>query len=364
MTRTLALKLKQSALSIAFFILASLLLYFNDSFFRTAPDLQQIGEYRFVQNFFSYLVGGAMAGALFCLFEFFLLENLFSRFGLLALTVGRALVLMLIYLLMTTSMSFYYNMSGTGESLFSPAVLAGVHEYLTGPVFVINMVFYSIFAVLLVYFHQVAAIVGRGVLGKFLFARYKKPRIVERVFLFLDVNSSTKIAEEIGHERFFALIQDFLIEAGKEILEHDGEINKYVGDEIIAVWPIHSGATEGKAVACLFAIHARIAARADYFRAQYGHVPEFKSALHAGPAMVGELGDWKREIAYMGDVLNTTARIQGACKKFNTWVLVSEDYCKLVRPESGWKFEIVGRGRLRGKDQAVALFRVKQTNAA
>ncbi|MCR9142130.1 MAG: adenylate/guanylate cyclase domain-containing protein [bacterium] len=360
MSRALLMKFRQCGLSIAFFIGISLLLFFNDSYFRTAPDLIQTNEYPALENMFTYLMGGLMGGVLFCAFEFFLLENLFSRFGLLVLTAGRAAVLMAIYFTLSISLSLYYNMNLSDQGPLSPEVLNGVTGYISSPIFVINMVFYSIFAVILIYFHQIATIVGRGVLGKFLFARYKKPRIVKRVFLFMDVNSSTSIAEEIGHERFFALIQDFLVESGKEILEHGGEIYKYVGDEIIAVWPVREGGEGAQAMACLFAIRARIASRADYFRDRYGHVPEFKSALHVGEAMTGELGEWKREIAYMGDVLNTTARIQGACKKAGAWLLISQDYRDLVQNDAGYEFQLIGRGRLRGKDQPIALYRVEQ----
>ncbi len=357
MTRSTAMKLRQSGLSIAFFVGASFLLYFNDAYFRTAEDIRQLEEYRLLFNLTNYLLGGLMGGILFSLFEFFLLENLFARYGLAALTIGRAFVLMAIYVSMTTVLSFYYNTSETNLPPWRPEVVQRVLDYLTSPVNTINLVFYFAFAMILVYFHQISAIVGRGVLGKFLFAHYKRPRIVARVFLFLDLTSSTSIAESIGADRFFALIQDFLTDAGREILEHGGEINKYVGDEIIAVWPLEEGARRGAALCCVAAIRSRIAGRANHFRELYGYVPEFKAGLHAGEAIVGELGDWKREIAYMGDVLNTTARIQGACKKTGDWVLVSEDYRSLMADPERWRFKLAGRGRLRGKENSISLYR-------
>ncbi len=176
----------------------------------------------------------------------------------------------------------------------------------------------------------------------------------------MDINSSTSIAEDIGHERFFSLIQEFHVEAGKEILEHGGEIYKYVGDEIIAYWPVASGAGKAQALACLFAIQDRIAQQASKFTERYGHAPAFKSGLHVGSAMTGELGDWKREIAFMGDVLNTTARIQEACKKIGTWLLVSDAYRALIESPERWQFTEAGRGRLRGKEEAITLFTVER----
>ena len=51
---------------------------------------------------------------------------------------------------------------------------------------------------------------------------------------------------------------------------------------------------------------------------QYGVVPEFKAGFHVGFATVGEIGVLKKIIAFSGDVLNTTSRIQSNCNKFDT----------------------------------------------
>lgn len=359
MRRTTRMKLRQTALSAGYFSACALLLFFNDFYIRKAPDIQQIGTYRPWLTLFTYVSGGLLGGALFSVVEFFLLARQTSRFGLAVLATGRAVVLLAIYVVVSTVFSFYYQVSVTGLDFWEPEVRRRVFAYITSPTNTINQVFYFVFALILVFFHQIAGIVGHGVLGKFLFARFKRPRVVEQVFVFLDLNSSTRIAEELGAARFFALIHEFVVEAGEEILEHGGEIYKYVGDEIIAVWPVEYGARRAQALACLCAIRERIAARSDYFLECFGHVPEFKSGIHVGPAIVGELGDWKREIAFMGDVLNTTARIQGACKKAGTWLLVSEEYSSLVRDKERWGFRLAGRGRLRGKDAVTSLYSIE-----
>tara|TARA_Y100001937_G_scaffold61180_3_gene83767 strand:- start:43031 stop:44224 length:1194 start_codon:yes stop_codon:yes gene_type:complete len=350
---------KQLSLFVIYFLCISLLLFFNDTYIRTAPDLKQLGEYHAFPSFLTYILGGLFGGIMIAIFELFLLGNLFKKYGLIVLSLGRGVFLVAVYLAMTIALSFAYNVVTAQLPPYDPAVLVGVWEYMTGPVVLINLVFYSVFVIILIFFHQIVDLVGRGVLGKFLFGRYKVPRVVDRTFLFMDMNASTTVAEQIGHVSFFELMQDFLVQAGIEIREHGGEINKYVGDEIIAVWNVDGGARRALALKCLLAIAVRLQKRASYYQEIYGLVPDFKSALHVGPAMVGELGDWKREVAYMGDTLNTAARIQGACKKLKARVLISEDYQRLMIDTTPFKMEFAGKGRLRGKEKALSLFRVE-----
>ena len=356
-------RLKQVFFFTLYFCTVSLLLFFNDAYIRTAPDLQQIGPYYPYQNLLSYLAGGLFGGLMVAIFELFILGNLFKKYGLLVLGVGRGLFLVLLYFIMSLALSFGYNCIITGLPPYHSEVLSSVWIYMTGPVLLINLVFYSVFVIILIFFHQIIDLVGRGVLGKFLFGRYKVPAVVDRTFLFMDMNDSTSIAERIGHVVFFELMQDFLVEAGVEIREHGGEINKYVGDEIIALWNIDQGARNGLALKALLAIKKRLESKSGYFEEKYGVVPDFKSALHIGPAMVGELGDWKREVAFMGDSMNTTARIQGACKKLKAQILVSEDYCNALIDTTRYRLEFAGKGRLRGKEAPLSLYRASSLEA-
>ena len=54
-------------------------------------------------------------------------------------------------------------------------------------------------------------------------------------------------------------------------------------------------------------------------------VPEFRAALHCGEIVAGEIGDLRREIAYVGDTLNVAARLLDAAKTLGRDVLVSTE---------------------------------------
>ena len=64
-------------------------------------------------------------------------------------------------------------------------------------------------------------------------SKHLKPKDEKRIFMFLDLKSSTTIAEEIGHRRYFEFISDFIADVTTPILNNHGEIYQYVGDEIV-----------------------------------------------------------------------------------------------------------------------------------
>jgi adenylate cyclase len=74
-----------------------------------------------------------------------------------------------------------------------------------------------------------------------------------------------------------------------------------VGDEAIITWGRDAGSSG--ALEAFFSIGEAIAAREGYYRARYGDVPRFRAGLHFGKLVVGEMGDYKQEIALLGDVM-------------------------------------------------------------
>lgn len=334
----------------------------NSYLVRQAPDILEVAPYDVRLNFINYLLGGFLGGLLFAVFELYFLKNLFLRYGLITMTLGRLFFFLVVYFLLNVLLSMIYHMQTLGGGLLDSRVLEGVLKYMSGPEPILNLAFFGLFAGMLIFIHQIIPLVGRGVLGKFLFGRFKKPGLVHRTFLFLDMNSSTSVAERVGHVEFFRLMQDFLVQAGEEIQNHGGEIYKYVGDEIIATWNIDEGARRARALQCVQSIGQRLYDSADYFQSSYGVVPDFKAGLHVGQAMVGELGHWKREVAYMGDSLNVTSRIQSACKSLKARILLSEDYHRLMIDHTRFKLQKAARGKLRGRESPMTLYKVECVN--
>ncbi|MEO5945516.1 MAG: adenylate/guanylate cyclase domain-containing protein, partial [Chitinophagaceae bacterium] len=137
-----------------------------------------------------------------------------------------------------------------------------------------------------------------------------------------------------------------------------GRIYQYVGDEAVVTWPLKKGIKFAVCIRCFFAIQKQIRRYKAYYEERYGRVPEFKAALHGGPIVVSEVGKYKSEIAYHGDVLNTTARMLGKCHELVSELLVSDTVLKLVELPKYIKADQMGTFQLKGKLQEIELHSV------
>ncbi len=173
--------------------------------------------------------------------------------------------------------------------------------------------------------------------------------------MFLDLKGSTTIAEKLGEQKYFSFIQKVFKDVTPVLLETKGEIYQYVGDEIIITWKIKNGIKNLNCIRCFQNIKKLLKDLAPVYEAQFGVVPEFKAGLHAGKAIVGEIGIIKRDIAYSGDVLNTAARIQSKCNEFGVSLLFSEDILGLF-PAAPFSAKFIEKVMLRGKSNAISLY--------
>lgn len=200
---------------------------------------------------------------------------------------------------------------------------------------------------------------GPGMFKDFLLGKYFRPKREERIFMFLDLRSSTTIAEKLGEEKYFNFLKDVFKDATAPIVYTKGEIYQYVGDEIVISWKTDKGVKNASCVRCFYEIQRILRQRAPYYEAKYHVIPEFKAGLHYGYVMTGEIGVIKRDIAFSGDVLNTTARIQSKCNELGVNILLSKNLLdQLALPPNSFLPKKIGNILLRGKKQEVVLFTV------
>jgi adenylate cyclase len=128
-----------------------------------------------------------------------------------------------------------------------------------------------------------------------------------------------------------------------------------VGDEAVVTWPMKKGLRFAVCVRCFFAIQKQVARFKKQYLKRYGRVPEFKAALHGGKIVVSEVGKYKSEIAYHGDVLNTTARMLSKCHELNAEFIVSDFVLEHVVLPPYLLTENLGVFQLKGKQQELTL---------
>lgn len=183
---------------------------------------------------------------------------------------------------------------------------------------------------------------------------------VERIFMFLDIRSSTSIAEALGHLRYFELLHDFFRDIATPISINKGQIYQYVGDEVVLSWDLQSGLDNGKCLRCFFDIADEIEKLAPRYKEKYDIVPAFKAGMHYGKVSTGLVGTLKKEIIYTGDVLNTASRIEGMCNTHNVDLLISESLIDKLPPTDSYTPKRIGEINLRGKRSEIILYTVER----
>lgn len=264
-----------------------------------------------------------------------------------------------IYLLVKT---LYFTFVSLTVIVLSFAFLKTPHSSseLQKNIFVSGVVITLAISFMVSFLQMLNRMLGQSTLFKFFTGRYHKPVEEERLFMFLDLASSTEIAERIGHIRFHVFLNAFFYDITDAILKNGGEIYKYVGDEIIISWKVRGGRKNNNPIQTFFEICHVIEKKRENYLRNFGYSPQFRVGIHCGIVVAGEMGDYKREIAFLGDTVNTASRIQGSCKTFGKNLIVSgealdkgilaDQYCAIS----------LGRIQLRGKENTVELFSIEE----
>lgn len=222
-------------------------------------------------------------------------------------------------------------------------------------IFYLLVVFYFFMALLITYINQVNKKYGPGVLIPLLLGKYREPMEEQRIFMFMDLKSSTASAEQLGHFRYSAFIRDCFEDISEQLHPYRAQVYQYVGDEIVVMWPESEGLKNMACIHFFLACKKKFRERESYYTAHYQQVPEFKAGMHCGKVTAVEIGQIKKDIAYHGDTLNTAARIQSVCNEYQRDFLVSEYLMSKLQPAAGIHTQPLGRVLLRGKTDPVAI---------
>lgn len=203
---------------------------------------------------------------------------------------------------------------------------------------------------------QINLLLGGQNFRKLLMGKFFNPSEEQRIFMFLDLRSSTQIAEKLGHIQYSKLIQDCFNDLGV-VNDNEAEIYQYVGDEAILTWKLKDGLKRQNCLKAFFNFKHRLLQNQANYLQKYDVLPTFKAGLNMGEVTVAEVGKYKKEIAFHGDTINTAARIQSKCNEFNQELLVSENIKNHIDPE-GFRFTSLGNIPLEGKQHDVSIYAV------
>jgi adenylate cyclase len=187
----------------------------------------------------------------------------------------------------------------------------------------------------------------------------EKPTTVrkELAFLFTDVRGFTSLCEGLAPDRVVGLLNHYLDLQSSVILANGGDIDKFVGDAIMAVFD----GTRKELAACRTAMQIRQAmAEQKELSAKAGRKAlAIGIGIHAGPVVFGSVGTRERmDFTSIGDTVNLAARLEGANKTYGTKSLITETVQALV--EEQFLCREIDLLTVKGKNRPVRIFEVLQ----
>lgn len=231
-----------------------------------------------------------------------------------------------------------------------------VLNYYTHGAYFTNLPTIFLAILLLLGLYQINNLHRKGELLNYILGKYHEPREISRLFCFVDLKNSTTIAERLGHLQFGLFLKDYYADITDAIRQTQAEIYQYVGDEVILSWPMPTGLQDNNVIRCFFLMQALMDDLREKYVKKYGFYPQFKAGVHGGPIVVTWVGELKKEILYLGDVVNTTARIQEDCKRLGKDFLISEDVLQQLHLPGDVRAEFVEETAPRGKEKRVRLY--------
>jgi len=154
----------------------------------------------------------------------------------------------------------------------------------------------------------------------------------ELTLMFVDIRGFTAMSEAMKAEDVLAVIQEYLNEMSALILKWDGTIDKYVGDEIVAIWNAPIAQTQHAlwAVRCAYDLINQASVVQDHLASKGLPPISWGIGINSGPAVVGNMGSRDRlQYTALGDTVNTAARFCSVAPAFT--VLIGQttyDECK------------------------------------
>jgi adenylate cyclase len=208
------------------------------------------------------------------------------------------------------------------------------YEYLTGPElrqFIFEEDFYVILSYslvllsIIIFTLQVDRKMGQGILINFISGKYHNPKEEKRIFMFLDLKSSTTIAEKLGDLQYHTFLNSFFFDITKCIVAAEGEIYRYVGDEVVVSWKMKRGLRNANCIRTYFYAKNEIKKLREQYYKNFKLVPDFRAFFHYGTIVVGEIGEIKSQIVYHGETLYDLKVIEKKGSEWNHDLLISSE---------------------------------------
>ncbi|NES22281.1 MAG: response regulator [Symploca sp. SIO3E6] len=177
----------------------------------------------------------------------------------------------------------------------------------------------------------------------------------EMTILFSDIRSFTSLSEGMSPQENFNFINSYLSQVSPVIRAHNGFIDKYIGDAIMALFP----KSADDAVQGAITMQEQVALYNQY-RQSSGYVPiAIGIGLHTGSLMLGTIGEQERmESTVISDAVNLASRLEGLTKLYGARIIISEATLSELNNLPQYSYRFLDKVKVKGKKIAVAIFEI------
>ncbi|NER21246.1 MAG: response regulator [Symploca sp. SIO1C2] len=180
----------------------------------------------------------------------------------------------------------------------------------------------------------------------------------EMSIMFADIRNFATLSEKMSPKENFDFINDYLSRVGPVIRAHQGFIDKYIGDAVMALFP-H---TADDALQAAIAMQKQVSFY-NWERQQQGdRTITIGIGLHTGSLMLGTIGESERmESTVIADAVNLASRLESLTKTYGASILISGDTLMSLSEMSNYYYRFLGRMQVKGKNILVSVFEVLDT---
>jgi adenylate cyclase len=316
-------------------------------------------------DYLHHITAGFILGLLFGLtnglLEIFIFRKKFKRLKFGYTVLLKTILFTAAFVLTVVVFILFKNIVMVQLGLFENPNQNEIAEFFGSSVLYKHGIYAVLFSFIINFLLQIDNKMGKNVLFNLLIGRFHSPRKLEKVIMFLDLTSSTAIAEKIGDEKYSTLLKDFFYDLDEIINETKGAVYQYVGDEVVVIWNVKDGVDKNNCIRCYFESKNIIQKKIEYYSKHYGLIPQFKAGIHLGEVVVTEVGGLKSEIAYHGDTINTASRLCSEAKNSNDGLIISAELLGYLQSiDESYRIESVGLVKFKGKRYDVAAFFVNE----
>jgi two-component system sensor histidine kinase ChiS len=177
----------------------------------------------------------------------------------------------------------------------------------------------------------------------------------DMTILFSDIRSFTTLSENMSPKENFDFLNEYLKRVGPVIRNHNGFIDKYIGDAVMALFPKDPDDALEAAIAMQHQVSLYNAER----EAEGYPSIAIGVGLHTGSLMLGTIGEEQRmESTVIADAVNLASRMEGLTKVYGAGILISEQTLSQLNAPENYSHRFLGRVTVKGKKVAVAVFEV------